>query len=299
MRLYRQAKFRRVTDAPERWAIPFSGSDLENLMIAILFGTVLPWVLIAGGGWLGYQLVRQNGRILLRLDSIERQLRSRQGTQKREPGGLPVGTLAPDFELPDLGEVPRKLSEFRGRDLLLIFFNPNCGFCSKMADDLAALPIDGDDSHPLPVVVSTGDAEENRQFVERYGIRCPVLLQKQMEVATRYGAQGTPMGYRIDRAGHRERGDLQLLMVSRCDADATRAKVASLGLTFPIVMQKKWEISLKYGMFATPIGYLIDSQGIILRDVAVGVGPILALAAKTSLPLAADSESAFVSEITF
>jgi peroxiredoxin len=398
MRLYRQAKFRRVTDAPERWAIPFSGSDLENLMIAILFGTVLPWVLIAGGGWLGYQLVRQNGRILLRLDSIERQLRSRQGTQKREPGGLPVGTLAPDFELPDLGEVPRKLSEFRGRDLLLIFFNPNCGFCSKMADDLAALPIDGDDRHPLPVVVSTGDAEENRQFVERYGIRCPVLLQKQMEVATRYGAQGTPMGYRIDRAGriaseltvgaepllqladrnlsqiakgngshkrrvdpslaqsrlnreglkagtpapefrlpridegelslselrgrscllvfsdpncgpcdelaphleelHRERGDLQLLMVSRCDADATRAKAASLGLTFPIVMQKKWEISLKYGMFATPIGYLIDEQGIILRDVAVGVGPILALTRETSLPVAGDGEAAFVSEIT-
>jgi hypothetical protein len=28
-------------------------------------------------------------------------------------------------------------------------------------------------------------------------------------------------------------------------------------------------------MFATPIGYLIDEEGIILRDVAVGVGPIL------------------------
>ena len=31
-------------------------------------------------------------------------------------------------------------------------------------------------------------------------------------------------------------------------------------------------------MFATPIGYLIDEQGIIARDVAVGVEPILALA---------------------
>jgi hypothetical protein len=87
-------------------------------------------------------------------------------------------------------------------------------------------------------------------------------------------------------------------MVSRCDADATRAKAASLGLTFPIVMQKKWEISLKYGMFATPIGYLIDEQGIILRDVAVGVGPILALTRETSLPVAGDGEAAFVSEIT-
>jgi hypothetical protein len=31
-------------------------------------------------------------------------------------------------------------------------------------------------------------------------------------------------------------------------------------------------------MFATPIGYLIDERGIIARDVAVGVEPILALA---------------------
>ncbi len=31
-------------------------------------------------------------------------------------------------------------------------------------------------------------------------------------------------------------------------------------------------------MFATPIGYLIDAQGLLASDVAVGVGPILALA---------------------
>jgi hypothetical protein len=30
-------------------------------------------------------------------------------------------------------------------------------------------------------------------------------------------------------------------------------------------------------MFATPIGYLIDEQGVLLSDVAVGVEPILAL----------------------
>jgi hypothetical protein len=43
-------------------------------------------------------------------------------------------------------------------------------------------------------------------------------------------------------------------------------------------MQQQWEISLKYGMFATPIGYLIDEHGVLLRDVAVGLEPILALA---------------------
>jgi peroxiredoxin len=77
---------------------------------------------------------------------------------------------------------------------------------------------------------------------------------------------------------HVTRPDLQVVVISRRDVDATRAKAESLGLAYPIVVQKQWEISLQYGMFATPIGYLIDKQGLLLSDVAVGVEPILALA---------------------
>jgi peroxiredoxin len=351
-------------------------------MITIMFGTVLPWLLIAVGTWLAYQLVRQNGRILLRLEAIEKQIGPRAGANRREAGGLPLGAAAPDFELPDLTGVRRKLSEFRGQNVLLVFFNPQCGFCTKMAADLAALPTDADGQRAVPVVVTTGDAEQNRKLVEHYGIRCPVLLQEQMEIAAKYGAQGTPMGYRIDassriaseltvgaepllrlatasdqiesvaaangsahhgapgdrslarsrlnrsglkagapapdfRLPHIDEGELspsdfrggrvllvfsdpncgpcdelaprlqeihlrwpelQVLVVSRGDVDANRDKAARLGLTFPIVLQTQWEISLKYAMFATPIGYLIDEQGILASDVAVGVGPILALA---------------------
>jgi peroxiredoxin len=77
---------------------------------------------------------------------------------------------------------------------------------------------------------------------------------------------------------HLQRPDLQVLVISRRDAGASRAKAESLNLSYPIVLQKQWEISLQYGMFATPIGYLIDEQGTVLKHVAVGVEPILALA---------------------
>jgi peroxiredoxin len=358
-------------------------------MMTIVIGTVLPWLLIVIGTWLAYQLVRQNGRILLRLESIEQQiatgLERRAGTRPQDAGGLPLGMVAPDFELPDLAGVRRKLSEFREQNVLLIFFNPQCGYCTKMAADLAALSTGGVDQQAVPVVVSTGDAEENRKLVEQYGIRCLVLLQEQMEVAEKYRAQGTPMGYRIDSAGriasalavgaepllqlattlapgpigphaavngsaphaddpslarsrlnrsglkagipapdfrlprldegelsladfrggrvllvfsdpdcgpcdelapqlqaiHLQRPELQVLVVSRRDVEANRAKATRLGLSFPIVLQKQWEISRQYAMFATPVGYLIDEQGILASDVAVGVGPILALAGET------------------
>jgi hypothetical protein len=49
-------------------------------------------------------------------------------------------------------------------------------------------------------------------------------------------------------------------------------------------------------MFATPIGYLIDEQGLILKDVAVGVGPIMALV--NEMPPAKEIERLVTSEIT-
>jgi hypothetical protein len=70
-----------------------------------------------------------------------------------------------------------------------------------MAADLAALPPEACDGQAMPVVVTTGDANENRKLVEQFGIRCVVLLQEQMEVATQFLCQGTPMGYRIDPEG--------------------------------------------------------------------------------------------------
>ena len=90
-------------------------------MMSIVFGTVLPWLLVAVGTWLGYQLVRQYGRILLRLESIEKRLGAPPGESRREPAGLPLDAAAPDFELPDLAGQKHKLSEFRGKDALLRF----------------------------------------------------------------------------------------------------------------------------------------------------------------------------------
>jgi peroxiredoxin len=350
-------------------------------MDLIAFGIVLPWLFVGVGCWLGFQLLRQNGRILLHLEELQQRL----GQQARPPtpapsapAGLPVGSSAPEFELPDLNGQPHALAEFRGHKVLLIFFNPRCGFCSRMAPDLAKLTVDGANSKPIPLVVSTGDPEENRKLVAEHEIHCPVLLQDGMEVASRYQCHGTPMGYLIDEQGkiasevavgsqsllglmsgpaapgptygngygalggkrsvadskinrngltagtpappfrlpgvdggelsleeyrgrkvllvfsdpkcgpcdqimpqleliHRSGGAVQVLMVSRGETEANRAKAAELGLTFPVVLQRQWEISREYGMFGTPAAYLIDEDGIIAADVAVGMEPILAL----------------------
>jgi thiol-disulfide isomerase/thioredoxin len=86
---------------------------------------------------------------------------------------------------------------------------------------------------------------------------------------------------------HLELPELSVLMISRGDVEENRDKANELGLTFPIVLQQKWEVSLKYAMFATPIGYLIDEEGILASDVAVGIEPILALSEEAGVPASA------------
>jgi peroxiredoxin len=77
--------------------------------------------------------------------------------------------------------------------------------------------------------------------------------------------------------------DIQIVMISRGDIAVNRKKVAQHGLTFPVVLQRRWEVSRLFEMFATPIAYYIDQQGIIRGKVAVGREQILRLLVATAV----------------
>src|SRR5437764_4211653 len=108
------------------------------LVHCMILGLALAWAAILVGALLGWQLLRQNGRLLLRLDELEKRLDALEFGESAEPAGLPVGSVAPQFELPDLAGKIRTLEQFRGQPVLLIFFNPACGFCRELAPKLAA-----------------------------------------------------------------------------------------------------------------------------------------------------------------
>ena len=67
-------------------------------------------------------------------------------------------------------------------------------------------------------------------------------------------------------------------MVGRGEPAENLRKAAEHGFRFPVVLQRKWEISRQYGIFDTPIAFLINEEGVITRGVARGVDEILALA---------------------
>ena len=73
-------------------------------------------------------------------------------------------------------------------------------------------------------------------------------------------------------------GAVALIMVGRGEAEINRRKVHDYGVKFPIVLQRHWELSAEYGIFATPAAFLIGPDGVIERNVAKGVNDILSLA---------------------
>src|SRR5690348_16099104 len=111
------------------------------LLNLIIFGLALAWVFIFAGCWLGWQLLPQNGRLLLRLEELEKGLHELEFGEGKAPAGLPVGSEAPAFELPDLAGETRKLAQYRGQPILLIFFNPACGFCRELLPKLPAISL--------------------------------------------------------------------------------------------------------------------------------------------------------------
>ena len=54
-------------------------------MMAIVFATILPCLLLFVGAWLGFQLVRQNDRILVRREAIEKRMAPHRSTGQCHP----------------------------------------------------------------------------------------------------------------------------------------------------------------------------------------------------------------------
>ncbi len=75
---------------------------------------------------------------------------------------------------------------------------------------------------------------------------------------------------------HRGNG-LSVVLVGRGDPDENRAKAGKFGFPFPVVLQKKWELSKQYGIFATPVAFLVDEAGVIAQPVGQGAAGIVAL----------------------
>jgi peroxiredoxin/uncharacterized membrane protein YphA (DoxX/SURF4 family) len=104
---------------------------------------------------------------------------------------------APDFALSDLDGRPVTLKRFRGKDTLVLFWNPKCSFCQEMLQALRAWEAQPQIERAELLVISTGSADENRALE----LQSTILLDPQFAVASLYGARGTPSAVMVDADG--------------------------------------------------------------------------------------------------
>jgi peroxiredoxin len=169
--------------------------------------TLVLLVLILISLWLGlYQLVKQQGRILLRLDQLEQKAPvTGVGLEKLgeegEPAGLALQTDFPAFKFPDLSEKMVALEDFRGKRVLLVNWNFECGFCDSIAAELARLETSFEKQNVQLVLLASGDARSNQEQAAEHGLKCPILLRKGNETAGPFEHEGTPVTYLLDEEG--------------------------------------------------------------------------------------------------
>jgi peroxiredoxin len=154
-------------------------------------------------GFFLIQLLRQNGRIMSRLDRLETEggvgaPETTEGDEATE--GLPVGSPAPDFALRSIRGERVTLSELlsEGRHALLVFSDPDCTACTSMLPDLASWQ--SEQSSPEVAIISSGDTMQNAAKTEEHGLRT-VLLQQARETARAYLSHSTPSAVAVSPDG--------------------------------------------------------------------------------------------------
>jgi thiol-disulfide isomerase/thioredoxin len=117
--------------------------------------------------------------------------------------GLKEGNLAPDFEFSSFEGERMRLSELRGRPVLLNFWATWCGPCRVELPDMQDLLRRHEGQNFAIVAMNNGESFKSAdRFLKKLEVRLTAFgYDPQQDVARRYAVQGLPTSYFIDSRG--------------------------------------------------------------------------------------------------
>ena len=111
------------------------------------------------------------------------------------------GKKAPDFTVKSIDGKNHKLSEYKGIDVMLIFWATWCGPCKVEVPDLIALRnVVGKDKLAM-LAISNEDESRVRKFAKSYKLNYTIGLDRGQLPAPYRLLQGIPSSFFIDQAG--------------------------------------------------------------------------------------------------
>ena len=106
-------------------------------------------------------------------------------------GQLKAGDAAPNFNLSDQDGKKVKLSDFKGRKVLVYFYpKANTSGCTKQACSLRDANEDLDQADVAVVGISPDFPDKQKKFDDKYSLSFPLLSDPDHRVAQAYGAWG-------------------------------------------------------------------------------------------------------------
>lgn len=122
---------------------------------------------------------------------------------------------APDFTVFDEEGNPWKLSDFRGKPVILNFWATWCGYCKMEMPDFNEKFLEyGDEIHFVMLNVTDGaqeTVEKASAFVAENGYSFPVYYDTNLEATITYNASGLPVTYFLDAEGNLVAGQQGML----------------------------------------------------------------------------------------
>ena len=114
--------------------------------------------------------------------------------------------LAPDFTVYDRDGNPVKLSDYRGKPVVLNFWSSRCGPCQmEMPDFQKAYEDLGEEIHFIMVNVTDGSwdtVDSASAFIAENNYTFPVFYDTDISAASAYGVSSLPTTYFIDAEGN-------------------------------------------------------------------------------------------------
>jgi peroxiredoxin len=142
----------------------------------------------------------------------------------KDPHQVKAGNDAPNFSLPQLNGSHMKLSDLKGKAVVLNFWGSWCEPCKAEMPVLQKLYAANKDKGLVVVGVNIGETPVAVQsFIEQNGVTFPILLDRDLQITKLYRIGPIPTTFFIDRDG-----EIKEIFIAQLTDDIIAEKVAQI-----------------------------------------------------------------------